>query len=453
MSVAQSGLTQRRTTTQVARTWEETYTPLKANSDPIAREFLETLANLYRNQTPFTVAHVGQLALLGAGGGTPVVAGSGQTGYLLVTNGWAASTAVLKAGDVFTIAGLPWVYDVTEDVTSDGSGNATIPLNPPLLGNTATSSPVTGAAITINSTPGAVTYTAMIDSLDMPQAGGGPGYYQGCRVGFREVRGTRPVVVAPGLAVVPTGQYLEGTIAALAGGGAGLGVLAIKLRFLVDAISQLPPNSAVALFDVDYDHLMQPVTPHTSLVVYVTTDGSGNYTLTVGSGFGPNATYTAALSSLPAPGTLVVCYAFYSEVAPSGNSFQPIVIEVNAELFDDVGDIFGTADFSEFDSPVFPTPPGSTSLYIGAAPDIGTLQPEGGLTVDWCALYTVLLTGAARYSAPASTDAGIIGLYGFSGSLASTAGLGGTLAPFTMVTDVKLPGAPVTYLPGGEVVI
>lgn len=90
---------------------------------------------------------------VGAHGGTPVTNGASQaTTYAatkdtdqgtLVTDGWTTSTAVLKAGDVFTIADvyavnpvskatLPFLkqFTVVSDVTSDGSGNATITYSP-----------------------------------------------------------------------------------------------------------------------------------------------------------------------------------------------------------------------------------------------------------------------------------------------------------------------------------
>ncbi len=77
-------------------------------------------------------------------GGTPAVNGASQTGTSLITNGWTAAAASrLKKGDVFTIAGVFAVnpqsrlttgqlrqFVVTADVSSDGAGNATIPILP-----------------------------------------------------------------------------------------------------------------------------------------------------------------------------------------------------------------------------------------------------------------------------------------------------------------------------------
>jgi hypothetical protein len=92
-------------------------------------------------------------------GGTPLVNGAAQTGSSLVTDGWAALAAArLKQGDVFTIANVFGVnpqnrqstgalqqFVVTADVSSDGSGNATIPIFPAIT--------LTGAFQTVNALP------------------------------------------------------------------------------------------------------------------------------------------------------------------------------------------------------------------------------------------------------------------------------------------------------------
>jgi hypothetical protein len=106
-------------------------------------------------------------------GGTPLVNGANQTGSSLVTDGWTAAAASrLKEGDVFTIAGVYAVnpqsrgntgrlrrFTVTADVSSDGSGNATIPIFPAITPpnsdgtatqfQTVTGSPADDAALTV----------------------------------------------------------------------------------------------------------------------------------------------------------------------------------------------------------------------------------------------------------------------------------------------------------------
>lgn len=84
---------------------------------------------------------------VGPQGGTPVVNGASQTGFSLVVSGFTAAAASrLKKGDVFTIAGVLAVnpqtrqstgklrqFVVTADVSSDASGNATIPISPAII--------------------------------------------------------------------------------------------------------------------------------------------------------------------------------------------------------------------------------------------------------------------------------------------------------------------------------
>lgn len=112
---------------------------------------------------------------VGAWGGTPLVNGASQIGSTLVTNGWTASTQILNIGDIFTVAGVYAVdyvtgapftsllqFVVTAPVTSDSSGNATIPFSTGQGGyggivtsgptQSASNSPANGAAITVTGT-------------------------------------------------------------------------------------------------------------------------------------------------------------------------------------------------------------------------------------------------------------------------------------------------------------
>jgi len=99
-------------------------------------------------------------------GSTPLVNGASQTGASLITDGWANSTAVIKKGDVFTIAGVNHVnpqslqitgavqqFVATADGTSDGSGNLTISISPSITTGTGfqtvDGSPADNAAITM----------------------------------------------------------------------------------------------------------------------------------------------------------------------------------------------------------------------------------------------------------------------------------------------------------------
>lgn len=59
---------------------------------------------------------------------TPLVNGGGQTGRSISTDGWPVSTTVLKAGQFVTISGQ--LLQLTADVTSNASGQATISFEP-----------------------------------------------------------------------------------------------------------------------------------------------------------------------------------------------------------------------------------------------------------------------------------------------------------------------------------
>lgn len=117
---------------------------------------------------------------VGALGGTPLVKGANQvSAYVdvkstmtqaLATDGWSTSVAgVLKAGDVFTIDGvyavnpvtkatLPFLkqFSVVSDVSSDGSGNATLTIYPAIITTGAfqnvSAAPADNAAITVMGT-------------------------------------------------------------------------------------------------------------------------------------------------------------------------------------------------------------------------------------------------------------------------------------------------------------
>lgn len=103
----------------------------------------------------------------GQRGGTPLMNGATSSGASsIVTDGWTASAANrVKKGDVFTIAGVYAVnpitkqstgvlqqFVVTSDTSSDGSGNATIPISPSIITSGSTQTvdavPADNAALT-----------------------------------------------------------------------------------------------------------------------------------------------------------------------------------------------------------------------------------------------------------------------------------------------------------------
>lgn len=61
---------------------------------------------------------------------TPLVNGAGQLGRTLSTDGWPVSTTVLQAGQYVTVNNQ--LLQLTENVTSNGSGVATLTFEPPV---------------------------------------------------------------------------------------------------------------------------------------------------------------------------------------------------------------------------------------------------------------------------------------------------------------------------------
>lgn len=134
-------------------------------SEPALKGFLAKIANfeIYEDQNV-------QNQTVGAYAGSGVVNGALQTGNNVVTNGWTASiNGLLNIGDVITLAGVYAVnpknrqstlalqnFVVTGTVNSDGSGNATIPVYPPITTSgayqTVTGSPANGAAVSVKGT-------------------------------------------------------------------------------------------------------------------------------------------------------------------------------------------------------------------------------------------------------------------------------------------------------------
>lgn len=84
--------------------------------------------------------------------GTPLVKGASQSGKTLLTDGWTPGTTnIVKGGDYIQLltTSSAQLYMVTSNANSDGSGNATLQLNRPLL-----TTPADNAVITVASPKG-----------------------------------------------------------------------------------------------------------------------------------------------------------------------------------------------------------------------------------------------------------------------------------------------------------
>jgi hypothetical protein len=134
---------------------------------------------------------------VGPQGGTPLVDGAGQTGGTLNTKGWTAAAGLrLRKGDIFTIANVFAVnpvsgdtlpdlqqFVVLNDVSSDASGNAQIPISPQIIVSgpyrTVSASPANNAAITVLGAANTLTpqglafheeaFTLAMVPMDLPQ--------------------------------------------------------------------------------------------------------------------------------------------------------------------------------------------------------------------------------------------------------------------------------------------
>ncbi len=182
-SLGASGKAQLRSVTQIGRLWEEAWPDLKVG-DTDVESLLAWISWAFSTQEIFDITHPALAGSgkspNGAGGGTPVISGASQTGEDIDTSGWSTGvTGVVKAGDVLRIVGLNQLFQVIADADSDGSGLATISLNPPIVSG---SSPANGAGITRS---GCV-IRATIWDYTQPDAGIAD-FISGLRVTFREM--------------------------------------------------------------------------------------------------------------------------------------------------------------------------------------------------------------------------------------------------------------------------
>jgi len=182
ISMGQSGAVQTRSEAAQGRTWQEAWPALPAGSADV-QELLVTIENLFNTGATCTLTQYllpgSGMTANGSGLGSPKVNGNDQSGTSLMTYGWTASeTGVMKAGDCFTVPGVDVLFRVTADVDADGSGLATITIEPPIV---AGSSPTNSGVLTIAS----ATLTAVI--LDYSGATAGPDeFIGGLQVTFRE---------------------------------------------------------------------------------------------------------------------------------------------------------------------------------------------------------------------------------------------------------------------------
>jgi hypothetical protein len=177
LSVGFTGKTQSRSPLASGRVWEETFEALQYTNTTV-RAWLAQVQAGFRLGTFWTVDHRMYLTANGPGGGTPLVNGASQTGNSIATDGWPNSTTVLKAGDLVKFGGLNLVYELQADATSNGSGQATLSIDPLIL-----VAPADNAAVTYGAS---VTFRAVMEDFD-PGTVGVNGIITGVKLRFREV--------------------------------------------------------------------------------------------------------------------------------------------------------------------------------------------------------------------------------------------------------------------------
>ena len=179
ISTGFSGKSTTRSAIIAGRVWEENFPPLYYTA-AATRGWLAQVQAGFRLGTLWTVDHRQYLTANGAGGGTPLVNGGSQTGNTVNTDGWPNSTLVLKAGDLVKFGTLNLVYEMQADANSNGSGQATLSVDPLVISG---GSPADNATVIYGAN---VTFRALIEDFD-PGAIGINGWITGIKVRFREV--------------------------------------------------------------------------------------------------------------------------------------------------------------------------------------------------------------------------------------------------------------------------
>lgn len=132
LSLSDSGKAQLRSTLQRGRVWTEEYQLFDTQSDD-GLALLMTINNYFLNGTIFTIDHRLYQTHTGGGSGTPRVAGAGQSGTSILTDGWTGTDPVLKAGNIIKFASIDQVFDLAADAPNLSAGAVTLSLNPGIV--------------------------------------------------------------------------------------------------------------------------------------------------------------------------------------------------------------------------------------------------------------------------------------------------------------------------------
>jgi len=158
---------QQQVINHVGRRWEVDVTlPRMLHDD--ARIWLAWLAKLDGSLNTFNLGDPRGKTAQGEAGGTPLVFGASQTGSSLDVDGCTLSqTGWLKAGDYIQLgsAGSARLYMVTDDVDTNGSGEATINLWPAI-----TTAPDNNASVVVSDTVGTFRLASNVSTWSIDDA-------------------------------------------------------------------------------------------------------------------------------------------------------------------------------------------------------------------------------------------------------------------------------------------
>jgi hypothetical protein len=142
------------------------FNPMRRND---ASQVIAFLAQLRGKFGTFLYGDPDYLALgpQGSGGGTPLVNGASQTGRSLDVDGLPNSATAYKKGDYFSLGtGTSMrLYMLTEDATTNASGEVTLQFEPKLR-----ESPADNAALTFTGAKGVMRLTENIAEWDVNES-------------------------------------------------------------------------------------------------------------------------------------------------------------------------------------------------------------------------------------------------------------------------------------------
>jgi len=126
------------------RLWHGSFA-LPPMGDPEAAIWTGFFASLRGRRGTFNSYDPARTTPRGSAPGTPLVDGASQTGYALATKGWTAGqTNILRVGDYIGVNSR--FHMIVEDASSDGSGLATLSIEPELRESPSDSAAIATAA-------------------------------------------------------------------------------------------------------------------------------------------------------------------------------------------------------------------------------------------------------------------------------------------------------------------